>query len=113
MKEQLINLLKLSNLFKTNSVFQDLWRMMTSQLAILIYVVILLLLIIVMIAFMISNEVKRQQVITVNQTITNESDNEINPSFYDTEVEETSDESRFFMLTQIDENKAKFETLTY
>lgn len=113
MNEQLINLLKLSDLFKTNNVFQDLWRMMTSQLAILIYAVIVLLLIIVMIAFMISNEVKRQQVITVNQTITNESDNEFNPTFYDPEVEETSDESRFFMLTQIDENKDKFETLTY
>lgn len=51
--------------------------------------------------------------INVEIEVINALEQATNDLFNNLEVEETSDESRFFMLTQIDENKDKFETLTY
>jgi hypothetical protein len=75
------------------------WHLLTSNIAIYIYVIVLLLLIVTIIMLMITNEMKRQE-------------NDATPPPFKLEkgllqdenepVESTTDQSRFFMLNQID-----------
>lgn len=95
-----------------NSTIKFIWRILSSKIAIYIYIFTLLLFLIIIIVLMMVNEVKRQNAVTNNNTpLPIEPQVEIKPE----PEEETSqtEESRFFMLTEIDKTMVEGKKFTY
>ena len=93
----------------SSNIFQVLWRILTSKVAIYVYVFVILSFIIIIIVLLIINEMKGPEIVqTIQASIPS-------PVSDEPEVKEKSitDESRFFMLTEIDKAIKQDQKSTY
>src|SRR5690554_3236454 len=84
-----------------NEFLESMWRVLSSKIALIIYVFILLIIIITIIIMLMRNEITRQKVYGEEQKVNIKPIQLANETTNTNETEQT-DESRFFMLTEID-----------
>ncbi len=120
MEKGLYSFVQGKSIINFNKIIEFLWKHLFSNIAIYSYIFILLALIIIIIVLMMINEVQRQKMVTdsheqFNPTIIiNGNEAKDKPAKEEPKPEEKlNEESRFFMLTQIDKTVENAKRITY